>query len=152
MRPQALRAEMLRIRTPGFWSKAAHESLRARRALNWLLSAWLLSAWLLSAWLLGACGGQTVRTEDHLNRAFAQIQLHEAKLDAHRVGVWDRDTRCARACTDAEGVCEQSRHICAIAHEVMDHDAVTRCRMAVDTCREGRQCVGARCSCARPSK
>jgi hypothetical protein len=89
---------------------------------------------LAAAALLGACGGAVQAREATLNDAFARIQVHEARIADASAVLSRADTACADRETAAAGVCEQRDAICAIARDVVDADALTRCERAEGAC------------------
>jgi hypothetical protein len=75
-----------------------------------------------------ACGGPPPAPD--LDAAFRRIQVHEARI-AHRSAA---AAACHAPCPAAREVCESADAICAIAEEVHDSDARTRCEMARRDC------------------
>ena len=89
----------------------------------------LLGATVLGAIVIG-CGGAPARPD--ADEAFHRIQVHEATI-AHRSA---DAARCApdAPCPAAVEVCDAAEALCAIATELGDPDALTRCDLARRHC------------------
>jgi hypothetical protein len=104
---------------------------------------------LVAELALSSCGGSAVAVDRNarLNAAFRQIQVHEAKIEAYRDEVWSPGAECKKVCDDAEGICGEGQHICSLAKEIEDGDALIRCRQANDTCDQAQSRGRVRCHC-----
>lgn len=99
--------------------------LQPRRPL-WAL--WAL--WVLCVLPLPACssGPQPV-SQAEAHRMFGQMQVHEARQEEAGRDL-ERADSCARRCEAHAELAREADHICTLADQLQDADALLRCRAA----------------------
>ena len=99
----------------------------------------------LAVWacLAGCSPGRPPATD--VDRAYADIQVYEARLDRARHALDEGDEACPRPCGIALQACDQSRALCDLAQRVGEEDALVRCERARLACRRVK--VGALTAC-----
>jgi hypothetical protein len=95
------------------------------------------------SWLAGCATAQPGR-EQQLDRSFAEIQVQEAHI-SHAVA--ERRAECASACASSDRARSASARLCAIAREIADADALTRCERGREQASDLDADVGSRCRC-----
>ncbi len=104
-------------------------------------------------WLAGAAGcagaGAPATTQAALDRAFAQIQVHEAAVARARALIARADTPCDEACSAASGADRAQAGICRIATQIADADALARCHDARHSAGGLAAQAARRCACTR---
>jgi len=83
-----------------------------------------------------------------VSRGFAELQQHEARLEAARVRAERTDAPCPTRCEAQLALFGARDRICALADELADPDARRRCEHARHTAEAGAQALQQSCGCA----
>lgn len=95
--------------------------------------------------LLAACARSSALNPDE---GFRRIQVHEASIAGHAQRLRDAADCQDQRATEAE-LCAETDALCAIARELDDADARTRCERAEDACHAARERVAHDCATQR---
>jgi hypothetical protein len=82
-----------------------------------------------------------------LDAAFARIQVHEAAIERARLDVQRPELDCEPTCAAARSAQREQADLCAVAREVDDRDALTRCRRAHGAAASVNAQAARRCRC-----
>jgi len=107
------------------------------------------AALLVVAAALAGCGGaiqsggeSTVVRSD----GYRDIELYEGRIDRDESAM-QSTASCPGACRAAASICDSAEHICAIARDLSEPDALARCSRARQSCRQAKEHVARSCSC-----
>lgn len=98
---------------------------------------------------LGGCGMAGAQPTLMTDQGYEAIQRDEALIERQRPEALGAEAdACAGACRAVTAICEASERICAVAQDLQEADAFTRCARARTSCTESREHVARTCACA----
>jgi hypothetical protein len=97
----------------------------------------------------GMAGAQPTLTGDE---GYQAIQRDEAVIERERsVALGAESDACEGACRAVAAICEAKDRICAVAQDLQEADALTRCGRAQSSCTDSRAHVARTCACEADS-
>jgi hypothetical protein len=93
------------------------------------------------------CAGSTASRQMELDRAFAEIQVHEASIERNRVVVARQAPNCPRSCEASASASGHEQQLCALARQLADADASSRCEQARRVARAIELRAASACGC-----
>jgi hypothetical protein len=100
--------------------------------------------------LVASFGCASAGERPQLDRAFAQIQVHEASIAHSFERVSGAEDDCSQTCEDSSAGRRSARALCELAERIDDADAQLRCARAKTTTDATAIRAAKRCHCLHP--